>query len=443
MANKQKKNAQVYLRQCLADLDMVLADKDERQTAVARANLGFAYFEVRKFQEGMAQFDEAVALAERLEDLMLQVRCLGIKTLAFQAIGRLPDAYETAVSIQHLADTHNHDGIRCDALASQGQILLDSGEPLIALERIQEALTLAEGLDDPRRLMNTLGAMGQYCIAMNSPEKAEVYFARALTLAQEIGDRAAEFGFLGNMGVVLTWQGYNERAVEAFLQVLNFVQGTGDEDAELEATSQIVSVYQKLSKPEQVLTYAPRGIELAAASKKDEMLFDFYQVSILACYQLNRIEEAEKVTEQAVTAAHAGKKKDKEVDFLLSLGESAMAFGMPEKALAAYKQAREGAIRLSRHYDEAYLTGRMGVALAELGRTDEAILFHKEAVELAQRREISQLEGEQLSMLALAFLDKEERAAARDYCQSAILVFTAAELEDDAAQARKLLAEIG
>lgn len=438
-----KKNTQVSLRQCQEDLKEVRATGDERQMAVAQANLGYALFQVRKFQEGMDQFDGAVGVAVRLADLMLQVRCLGIKTLAFQSIKRLPDAYETAVSIQNLAEVHDNRGIQCDALASQGQILLDSGEPVIALEKIETALEIAKGLDDPRRLMNTLGAMGQYCIAMTSPDKAEIYFNRALVLAREIGDRQAEFGFLGNMGMVLTWQGHNGRAAEAFVQVLAYVQETGDKEAELQAVSQLVSVSEKLGEPEQVLIYAQRGLELAAANKEDDRLFDFYQAAILACYRLNRIAEAEAFTEQAIAAAKTSKNQEKEVDFLLSLGESTMVFGMPEKALDAYRQARKGAVRLSRQNDTAYLTGRIGVALAELGRVDEAILFHQEAINLAQNRGLPQLEGEQLSMLALAYLEKGDCLEAQTCCQSAVQVFIRADLEAEALQAQQLRAEIG
>lgn len=442
MVSKKKKNAQVYLRHCQEDLKAMQATGESYQVAVAQANLGYALFQARKFQGGMDQFDAANTTAEGLEDLMLQVRCLGIKTLAFQSIKRLPDAYETAVSIQQLAETHNEEGIKCDALASQGQILLDSGEPIVALEKIEAALEIAEGLNDPRRLMNTLGAMGQYCITMTSPEKAGINFTRALTLAREIGDRPAEYGFLGNIGMVLTWQGQNGRAVDAFTQVLAYVQETGNEEAELQAIIQLVSTLEEMGDPESVLIYVQRGAELAAIYKEDDSLLDLYRAEILANYRLNQIEAAEDATERAINAAQASKNQEKEVDFLLSLGESAMVFEMPEKALEVYKQALKGAVRLSRQSDEAYLTGRIGVALAELGRPDEAIIYHKEAVKMAKRREIPQLEGEQLSMLALAFVEKGEVETATTYCQSAILVFTDAELGEDANQARQLLEQI-
>jgi tetratricopeptide (TPR) repeat protein len=82
------------------------------------------------------------------------------------------------------------------------------------------------------------------------------------------------------------------------------------------------------------------------------------------------------------------------------------------------------------------------VVLAEMGRVDEAVMYHQQAADLARQRSIPDLEGEQLSMLALAALDQQNSEQARDYCQQAIDIFAAAQLNEQAAQARQLLAQI-
>ncbi|MFW5943168.1 MAG: tetratricopeptide repeat protein, partial [Chloroflexota bacterium] len=145
------------------------------------------------------------------------------------------------------------------------------------------------------------------------------------------------------------------------------------------------------------------------------------------------------------------------VDFLVSLGESYLLSGMPEKAIATYEKARSGAVRLSRRWDEAYLTGRIGVALAEAGRLPEAIEYHERAVALAREREIPELEGEQLSMLALAHLDSARRnelngtgllqvehvQRAHEYALASLAAYVEADMDEGAARARRLLDEVG
>jgi tetratricopeptide (TPR) repeat protein len=104
--------------------------------------------------------------------------------------------------------------------------------------------------------------------------------------------------------------------------------------------------------------------------------------------------------------------------------------------------ALDGAKQLGRQADEAYLIGRIGFTLAELGRTDEAIAYHEQAVELARQRVIPDLEGQQLSMLAMAYLERQELNKARSYCAAAIQIYTDAKLNAEAENARRLLAEI-
>lgn len=443
MTTNGRTHPQVVVKRCNEELQKAVAGSDQGRIAAAHANLGYALLNARKNDEGTFQFDLAIELAETVQNPELLRHCLAIKVLAFQTIGWLPDAYKTAGEILALAEAEDDQGMKCDALLSLGQIMLDSGEPFIALERYQKARDIALALNDKRRMMNVMGAFGNYALNVAETGKAREYFHEARLLARELGDKAAEIGYLGNEATMLAYHNHFVEADAAFRGVLAYTHENENRSAELQALQHLVQVNEKLDNQQALLTYGQRGIALATEIKEADQLFDFYQVYILACYEMNRIEEAEAATEQAVAAAQAGKNKDKEVDFLLSLGESAMNSEMPEKALEAYQQAKKGAVRLSRQKDEAYLTGRIGVALAEMGRTDEAIGYHEQAIDMAKRRELTQLEGEQLSMLAMAYLEKEQWEEAQTYCQSAIQVFTEAELEEDAKQAERLLADIG
>ena len=80
--------------------------------------------------------------------------------------------------------------------------------------------------------------------------------------------------------------------------------------------------------------------------------------------------------------------------------------------------------------------------LAELGQLNEAVTHHQEAAELARQRNIPDLRGEQLTMLALAAMDQQKTEQAQSYCQEAIRVFSSAQLAEQEANARQLLAEI-
>ncbi len=434
-----------YLASCRQALSEAQSAGDERLISVAMANLGLALFGLRKFEDGLSNFDEAVERAASLGDVKLQAQCLGIKTLAYQEIGRLPDAYETAGEILSLAEEYDDKGMRCDALASQGQILLDSGEPMTAFERFRDARQIAYEIDDKRRQMNVIGALGNYSLAVTSLDRAEAYFEKAAGLARDLEDPQAENGYLGNKAMTLSWQGKYSQAALIFEGVLAFVEESRDREAQIQTLRHLVRVYSELGDDARVIEYGLRGIRLVNETD-DEVVYAFLEAMIPAYYRMDRVEEAENVIIVAIEVAQALKDRNKEVDQLLSLGESYMlsspGTARLNQALDAYRDALEGAREIGRKQDEAYLIGRIGLTLAELGRIDEAIAYHRDALGLARDRQIPELEGEQLIMLAMAYREKGDLEEASAHCRAAIAVYLVAESFDEVENSRKLLAEI-
>ena len=152
---------------------------------------------------------------------------------------------------------------------------------------------------------------------------------------------------------------------------------------------------------------------------EDEAAFIFLEAMILAYYRMNNLEEAHRTTSEAIELAQSRDDLKKGFELRLSLAESYIITGEQEAALGMYTKALESAKKLKHKKDEARLTGRIGFALAEMGRLDEAIPYHHQAIELAQERQIPDLEGEQLSMLAMAFMEKQELDEAKEYAQKA------------------------
>ena len=179
---------------------------------------------VRKNDEGLFQFDQAVELAEKLGDSKLLNSCLSLKVLAYQTMGWLPDAYKTAGDILALAEAKDDQGMKCDALLSLGQIMLESGEPFIALEHYQKARDIALAGNDQRRMMKVTGAFGNYALHMAETGKAREYFHEARLMAHQLGDKSAEIGYLGNEATMLAYHGSYAEADMAFGQVLDYAQ---------------------------------------------------------------------------------------------------------------------------------------------------------------------------------------------------------------------------
>ena len=442
MAKDKRKHRQ-YLIACQEELNVAQASGDENRIALATAHVAFALFQAKKYPEGLAQFNKAIKLAEDINEPLLQAQCLGLKTLACQNAERLPEAFKAAQEVERLADVNQDLGMKCDAVASQAQIILDSGDEISALPLFNQSLAIAQEIGDKHREMKVLGALGNYSMTVAPGERAESYFRQAYELAREVGDRQSEMGFQGNLGTMVEWKEDYVEAAKIYTEVLTYMQETNNQETEIQVLRHLVHVYSKQEDDRFIVKYCKLGIKVAEATDDDDNIFYFYENMIPALYRLKQIDEAHQVITDGIKTAHSTNNREKEVDLLLFLGESYMVTDNLEQALETYQQALAGTERLQRLVEKAYLLGRIGMIKAELGYVDEAVDLHKNAIKLAQEYDIPALEGEQLSMLAMAYLEKEERTEAQTSCQSAIDVFTNAGLMGDAEQAKQLLVKIG
>lgn len=442
MITLQPENPQARLIACREAVQQARTKGAIRPLCLALCDLGSALFQTRVFDQGVAAFEEAEQLAASLGDLAFQVYCLGLQVAAYRDIGRLHNAYEIAEHIVKLAETHADPGVKCDALVSQGQLLTDSGDPALAIEKFKSALDIAKQLDDKRHLMKALAGLGHLKTTVVALDEAQALFDMAARVAAELGDIQAECGYLLNRGALFVWQNLLPQAVSVFERVLTLAQQEQDRATELVARELLAENLLKLSHFEQALQHAQQGVVLAQEIGRPGNVLTCLKYLALAHYQCHQPEEAHQALWQAVAYARSIGDADQEVNMLLHLGESYMDLDQWDDALQVYRQALDKIQHLHRESDEAYLVGRIGVALAELGQLEEAVAFHRRAVELARQHAMPELEGQQLAMLALAYFDLGQAQEARACCQEAINVLTKAGLETEADKARQLLASM-
>jgi tetratricopeptide (TPR) repeat protein len=415
---------------------------DPGHLSLALSDLGVALFKERQFEEGMEALGEAVAIAAETGDVRLQVQRLAAKASALEDIGRYHNAYEAMSEVLQLAQAREDASMTCAALTAQGQILIRSGAPQQAEEVLQQARELAAKLEDQSHLMKVMGTLGNLKIALNALDDAHTFFEMAVRLASQLNDKRAESGYLLNQGAVLSWQQQHAAAAPIFQRTLVLAAKLHNRQLELTSLRYLTECYHHTAAPERIPELAQRGIALAMEQDEGDVVFSFFQTMILAYYRMNQQDAAGSAIQEAVDYARSVGDLNREVDMLLNLGEACVVAELYDQALSAYTSALEGAGRLDRVSDQAYLIGRIGVVLAELGRIEEAATHHKRAAKLARKQSLPELEGEQLIMLALAALEQRDREQALAHCQAAIEIYASAQLTEQEAHARKLLAEI-
>ncbi len=442
MSTEQQEMVQARLRVWQERVQAARQNDDRHAIVLALTNLALAQFETEDYEAGITVFDEALALAADLDDRTVQVQVLSAQAMAYQDIKRYHTAYEAVTRITRLADELKDTGIKCDALLTEAQILVQSGEPVIALQKLSHARRLAEDLGDRRRQMSVAAVMGNASTASAALDDAAAYIQRAGALAHELGDVPAEAEHLVNLGTVLKWQDRYAEAMEPFKQALSLKGERDLPGIELIALRGLVECYASFGDAERVIEHSERGITLARQQGDHKAAFALLEARALAAFRLENAALAHDTLKDAVALARSIPDADKTLDLLISLGESYRVAGQFDAALDAYRQALNAARQLQRAKDEAYLVGRIGVVYAEQGKSADALRYHNKALDLARRSDLAGLEGEQLCMLALTYLDLNEVDLAEGCCTRAIDVYGRSQDEPGKARAQALLDEL-
>ena len=438
MKNEMAQN-QAYLKQCEHGLNQARESGDPRALSLALADYAYALSINKRRDEAMDYFYEAEVIAgQDVDDINVLAHGLGLRSLVYQEGKRLPDAYQMANKMLRIAVAENDPQIECDAIANQAQILLDSGKLEGAFRRFQEAENLAKVIGDDQRLMRIKGALANLSLSIPSLDEAEKYYRQTISLAENVGEEEALIGYTGNLGSVLQWKGKHEEAIEVFQDILPYHEKIQGKDKLLEVLKKLVKSYADLQDNEHIYEYGFRGLGLID-EQEDEVVFDFLEPVIMAYYREGKMQKAHNMISEAITIARSMGDQEREVEFLMNLGESFVASEMLDRAQEIYEDALEGALDLEKATYEAYLKGRLGYVAAELGNLEAAVKHHREAIEMAQEQHLAKLEAEQRSMLAMAFQERGEMDMAREQAQNAVELFERLELEDSAQHARRLL----
>ena len=225
---------------------------------------------------------------------------------------------------------------RADALLNLGQAYHALGQRRLALEALEEALTLA---DTPVRQMRVKAALGALCTFSKMDSRAEALLRESLATARELHRDSAIAPILNDLGNLLAAQGHEAEAARSYR-----------EGAEVAGEPALA---------------AKAWANLAAIEPEAPTAGEANQRALRASAKLPDSHE------------HAA--------LLLTVGRTWLRHGQPAQALAAWKQAGEIALRLDDTPARSYALGFLGELYEAEGRHEEALKLTREAVLLAQK----------------------------------------------------------
>jgi tetratricopeptide (TPR) repeat protein len=205
-------------------------------------------------------------LAQKLQDLKEESRCLGLIGSTISSMGNFPEALRISLKSLELAEKSN-DPIAIESsfnnLGADYYFQKDYG---IAMEYFVKSLTVARTIKDEEIITLSFENIGDVYLKMNKLDSALLYSTMAY---QKSKDRKDEFGMvdeLNNLGDIYFKLNKMILSLEYYRLALAYATFLDDKEDICKSTFGIASIYQKQNKNDSALVYGYRSLEAATGS---------------------------------------------------------------------------------------------------------------------------------------------------------------------------------
>ncbi len=176
--------AREVLSVVLDEKDLAFPERRRIQAELRRAILGLAS---RDTGSATAWVERARARCERMA-CELAAAILNVQALVALDVERPEEGARLAREAGEAARTRGDRAEAANALRTIGRARLALGDPVGAIQSLEEALALDRELADPRKILVDLVELGKANLARGNREAARAYFQRALTVSHASRD---------------------------------------------------------------------------------------------------------------------------------------------------------------------------------------------------------------------------------------------------------------
>ncbi len=360
----------------------ILGDEgDPALISMALMQKGMTYRRKALYESARPLFDQALAIARRLQNPRLEAESLRNIAALLQDQGRLDEAlpyYRKAIALARgsgcemcEARSLNNLGLLFDAKADYAQALERhqaslflrrkigdrAGEGKVlgnicitytklnqlerALENCRAALHIAEDIGDQQRRANNLNNIGTLYRKMQKPRKALRHYRRSLKIKQELSDAAGEARAFNNIGETYWVLGKLELAEKYLTQSLEIKADIEDLPGQSASLQNLALLYRQRGRYLKAKSYYLKAISFNSLAGQPELIWRAFDGLSYVYESLSRIDLAILFGKQALRSIQATR------DRMASLDESLRRSYLDDKS-QVYKHVADLLIRQGR-----------------------------------------------------------------------------------------------
>lgn len=307
-------------------------------------NIGGVYLLLGRYQEALDHYQQALVISEHLNSAISMSQDHGNMALCYQGLGQVEKAI---VHLDRAIELSVQTGMQQDEafwLSARGNALILKGRYDLGLENHRAALAIYGQLEGKTELIEALHDMGQLYLLLGDASNAQRHYRQSMELARDVG---LSRGITGN------------------LLALGDLQRR---QADFETASALYSQAVQRAKESGEMAQWSLGLLRLAAIHRDQ----------------ERYTQAGEETDKALTIARKTGAPGLTTLAIHTQAELSRLQNQPEQALAAYDQAlRELAAAPNPELEWQVRYGK-GLALADLGDKEAAIVSFQTAIALIE-----------------------------------------------------------
>ena len=415
-------------------------------------------------QAAVAKYDEALTIAEEIEDKETQLTAkLAITSqagLVQQALGEQASAieyyeqaleaalaldnFELVASIQSniakaqldmgdvdaaigsyrqalvTAQDQNNRAAEAATLSNIGNAYSSIGDRTQALNYYQQSLTISRDIGDSKNEATTLNGIGDVYYQLGDRAQAREHFDQALAIRQEIEDREGEGITLNSIGTLYSAMGDDTAAIRYFQQALAIGEEVGNQDSMATALNNIGSAYESLGEFSRAIDSFRQALDInqkigdrAGESTTFNNLGNLYTT-------LGEVDQGLDYLNQALVISEGMSDKAGIAATLNNIAITQKAEGNLEAALSSYQKALTRSKETGDLPTQTSILSNIGLIYHEQEAYQTALGYYIQALPISQATGDREIEAAILNNFGFAYSGLDELNSALDYYQQSL-----------------------
>jgi tetratricopeptide (TPR) repeat protein len=432
--------------QAIIKLEKLIAEqrtaKNEIELKETLTKLGTLFLALREAPKALTQFEEAISLAKAQDDEVNEARLYGVKGIALKQIGNDKQALQAFKKSRQIAERIGHRPITMDAETQIGKLEFEMGEPEKGIKNLEKAYRSAFETNDLQREMYIAGIMGNTFLAVEQDGKAMEFFSIALDVAKTLEKPQSESHYQILIGHIYLKKKDYGPAEEYFKYALDTGARLKNPQIEFAAFESLLQMSIHMKDPEQSLFNGEQTIQLARVI--DDVGAEAENIKQLTRFLIEQgqYEAALPYLERGLELAAKVHDVEWQMDMLAWLGLAHYYLDELDQADDLLLKAYELATQMQKPVALAQISAKLGCVKADKGDIQEALKYSEEAILVARAQELPELEGEQLILQAMNYLDLGEPQEAKTLIEQGIDLYQRLARPDLIQNAEKLLEQV-